>query len=82
MIIIGVDYHPSVQQIAWLDTGTGECGERRLMHSEGEPERRFLLAAVLQVLLVAQLQALKIFSELHLNQESDCIPSEYSETPS
>jgi len=39
MIIIGVDYHPSVQQIAWLDTATGECGERRLMHSAGEAER-------------------------------------------
>src|ERR1700730_1569682 len=39
MIIIGVDYHPSVQQIAWLDTATGECGERRLRHSAGEAER-------------------------------------------
>jgi transposase len=32
MLIIGCDYHPSVQQIAWADTGTGECGERRLTH--------------------------------------------------
>ncbi len=32
MLIIGCDYHPSVQQIAWADTGTGECGERRLIH--------------------------------------------------
>ena len=32
MLIIGCDYHPSVQQIAWVDTETGECGERRLMH--------------------------------------------------
>ena len=32
MLIIGCDYHPSVQQIAWADTGTGECGERRLAH--------------------------------------------------
>jgi hypothetical protein len=29
MIIIGVDYHPSFQQIAFLDQETGECGERR-----------------------------------------------------
>jgi hypothetical protein len=29
MIIIGVDYHPSVQQVAFLDTETGETGERR-----------------------------------------------------
>jgi transposase len=32
MLIIGCDYHPSMQQIAWVDTGTGECGERRLTH--------------------------------------------------
>ena len=34
MLIIGCDYHPSMQQIAWLDTGTGECRERRLRHCE------------------------------------------------
>jgi transposase len=32
VLIIGCDYHPSVQQIAWTDTETGECGERRLTH--------------------------------------------------
>jgi len=32
MVIIGCDYHPSVQQMAWVDTETGECGERRLRH--------------------------------------------------
>lgn len=32
MLIIGCDYHPSVQQIAWTDTETGEYGERRLTH--------------------------------------------------
>ncbi len=30
MLIIGCDSHPSVQQIAFVDTETGECGERRL----------------------------------------------------
>ena len=39
MLIIGCDYHPSVQQIAWADAETGECGEKRLMHSDGEAER-------------------------------------------
>jgi len=39
MIIVGVDYHPSVQQVAFLDTETGETGERRLNHSDGEAER-------------------------------------------
>jgi hypothetical protein len=35
MYIIGVDYHPSFQQIAFLDQETGECGDRRLNHSDG-----------------------------------------------
>src|SRR5258706_13123342 len=39
MLIIGVDYHPSFQQIAFMDQGTGECGERRLNHSDGEAEK-------------------------------------------
>ncbi len=39
MLIIGSDYHPSFQQIAFVDTETGECGERRLTHSDGEAER-------------------------------------------
>ncbi len=39
MLIIGVDYHPSFQQIAFMDQGTGECGERRLSHSDGEAEK-------------------------------------------
>src|ERR1700680_4048868 len=35
MIIIGCDYHPGLQQIAFVDTETGDCGEQRLAHSEG-----------------------------------------------
>ena len=38
MLIIGSDYHPSMQQIAYVDTETGESGERRLMHRSGEAE--------------------------------------------
>ena len=34
MLIIGCDYHPSVQQIVWVDTESGECGELRLKHIE------------------------------------------------
>jgi transposase len=34
MLIIGCDYHPSFQQIAMLDTETGELQERRLKHRE------------------------------------------------
>jgi transposase len=39
MMIIGVDYHPSDQYIAFADAGTGECGERRLNHSDQEAEK-------------------------------------------
>jgi hypothetical protein len=39
MMIIGVDYHPSFQQIAFLDQETGECGEHGLSHSDGEAEK-------------------------------------------
>ncbi len=34
MLIIGCDYHPAFQQIAFVDTATGDCGERRLEHRE------------------------------------------------
>src|SRR6266436_333694 len=32
MMIIGCDYHPSFQQVAFVDTKSGECGERKLNH--------------------------------------------------
>jgi transposase len=34
MLIIGCDYHPSFQQIAFVDTESGELGEQRLVHPE------------------------------------------------
>ncbi len=34
MIIIGCDYHPGFQQIAFVDTDTGEFEERRVEHRE------------------------------------------------
>src|SRR6266480_4012378 len=34
MIIIGCDYHPAFQQIAFVDIETGELQERRLRHRE------------------------------------------------
>jgi transposase len=39
MLIVGCDYHPSFQQIAWVETDSGEVGERALLHSTGEAER-------------------------------------------
>ena len=38
MWIIGCDYHPRFQQIAFVNTEGGECGQRRLEHVE-EAER-------------------------------------------
>src|SRR5260221_6498496 len=37
--MIGVDYHPSFQHIAFLMEETGEYSERRLNHSDGEAEK-------------------------------------------
>ena len=34
MLIIGCDYHPGLQQIALVDTDTGELSEARLAHRE------------------------------------------------
>ena len=36
MIIVGCDFHPSWQQIAWLDSDSGETGEGKLIHAEGK----------------------------------------------
>jgi transposase len=38
MIIIGVDFHPEFQQIALVDTDTGELEERRLHHPQEAEE--------------------------------------------
>jgi hypothetical protein len=38
MIIIGVDFHPEFQQVAFVDTETGELQERRLKHPEESRE--------------------------------------------
>ena len=39
MMIIGCDFHPSWQQIAWLDSETGDTGERKLVHADGEAQQ-------------------------------------------
>src|ERR1700687_4376537 len=50
MIIIGVDFHPELQQIAWVDKDTGEFQEKRLAHrEEAEKFYRDLGAAGQQV---------------------------------
>ena len=50
MIIIGADYHPGFQQIAFVDTDTREFQERRLQHrEEAEKFDRDLAAQGMQV---------------------------------
>src|SRR5215813_5253806 len=39
MMLIGVDYHPSFQTIAFFVEETGECGEQELNHSDGQADR-------------------------------------------
>jgi len=48
MIIIGVDYHPEFQQIAFLDKDTGEFQEKRLSHPEEAEQFYRVLAATSQ----------------------------------
>lgn len=38
MLIVGCDFHPSWQQVAVFDPGTGEVTERRLVNGTGEAE--------------------------------------------
>jgi len=39
MMIIGCDFHPSWQQVAWLDSETGETGEQKLLHAADEAKQ-------------------------------------------
>jgi hypothetical protein len=50
MIIIGVDFQPEFQQIAWVETDTGELQEQRLQHrEEAETFYQGLAARAVQV---------------------------------
>jgi len=39
MVIIGCDFHPSWEQVCWLDTETGETAEQKLVHGAGEAQQ-------------------------------------------
>jgi len=43
MMIIGCDFHPSWQQIAWLDVETGETRQQKLVHASGDAGRFYQL---------------------------------------
>ena len=49
MWIIGCDYHPSFQQIAFVNAATGEHGNLRVEHKSGEAERFYRSLAGQQV---------------------------------
>jgi len=53
MMIIGCDFHPRFQKIAFLDQETGEYGERRLSHPE-EAERFYRALSGRQVRIGAE----------------------------
>jgi transposase len=42
MILIGCDFHPSWQQVCWIDMATGETEEHKLVHRAGETEKFYL----------------------------------------
>jgi transposase len=56
MLIIGCDYHPSFQQIALVNTETGELQERRLGHRE-EAEQFYRALATVGVKLRVGMEA-------------------------
>ena len=39
MVLIGCDFHPSWQQVSWMDQATGETGDQKLVHAPGEAEK-------------------------------------------
>lgn len=39
MILIGCDFHPSWQQVSWMDQSTGETEDQKLVHAPGEVEK-------------------------------------------
>src|SRR5437879_2837120 len=39
MMLIGCDFHPSWQQVSWLDVETGETGEQKRGHAGGEAKQ-------------------------------------------
>ena len=50
MMLIGCDFHPSWQQVCWLDSETGETEENEVVHAPGEVEkfyRRFAAPALI-----------------------------------
>ncbi len=60
MIVIECDYHPSWQQICWVDTETGETGEQKLEHRR-ERRRNFTVGRPGRGILVLNFTSLLCF---------------------
>ena len=39
MVLIGSDFHPSWQQVSWMNRETGEAGDQKLVHEPGAAEK-------------------------------------------
>jgi transposase len=39
MVLIGCDFHPSWQQVSWMNPETGEAGDQKLVHEPGAAEK-------------------------------------------
>src|SRR6202166_4593424 len=39
MVLIGCDFHPSWQQVSWINRATGETGDQKLLHEPGAVEK-------------------------------------------
>src|SRR5216684_3348748 len=39
MVLIGCDFHPSWQQVSWMNEATGETEDREIVHTSGEVEK-------------------------------------------
>ena len=39
MVLIGCDFHPSWQQVSWMNRETGEAGDQKLVHEPGAVEK-------------------------------------------
>jgi len=39
MVLIGCDFHPSWQQVSWLEVETGETGDHKLVHEVGAVDK-------------------------------------------
>src|SRR5258707_8726263 len=46
MILIGCDFHPSWQQVCWLNMADGETNNQKLVHASGDAEKFYRRLAV------------------------------------